>query len=201
MLMRDYHILQNVLWITHRYLQPHVYVDIELKDNNLNGKVTMNTTVFTKEEATRTELKCLASATETVKYWYDGDFVILWSCVNSIQDHEEAVLVMQKPQLINNGDTLKEALRDFWNISTKYLSNELVDSIDWETRIEKRTTFTIKNDLFFCPTNDRDSVLRLCLFIGGYLFVLITFAMVFCGNSRKFCKNGVNRNKVTPYVI
>lgn len=183
-------------------MQPPVTVDIELKNNNLHGEVPINTTVYTEEEMIRSELKCLASANETLKLWFDGDFVILWSCVNnSIRSHEEAVLVMQKPQPVNNGDTLKEALKDFWNISTKYLSGELVDIIDWETRIENRTTFTGKNDQFVCPISDRESILRLCLLLGGYLIVIIIFATVFFGNCEKFCRNVANRNKVTPYVI
>lgn len=199
--LRDYRLLKNFLYITHRYMQPPVSVDSELKDTNIDCKVPMNTTVYTEEENI-TELKCLASANESVKFWFDGDFVIIWSCLSYLKKgHEEAVLVMQRPQPVNNGNTLKEAIKEFRNISTKYLTSALVDSIDWETSVEKRATYTMKNDLFLCPSIDRESTERLSLFLGGYLFLIIILLVVFFGNCGNIFENMGKRNKVAPYLI
>lgn len=198
-------LLKTFLYIIHRYVEPAIAVQCELDDNLQNGQVLVNPTVYTNEVPIRSELKCLSRAKKALKIWIDGDYVILWSCVNYTEtEHDEAVVIMHqyRPDLVDiNGDRLEKALEGGKNISKKYLSRGLFESINWKTSIENRKNFTKINDQFVCLSEFEVTILRLSSILGGYFLVAGLLMVLLFGNFRKYFKKVCKRNKVTPYGL
>lgn len=179
-------------------------VKCQMRDIDLDGQVLMNTTVHTDGDLDQTKLKCLSTTNEAMRIWLDGDLVILWSCVNYSKGfHDQAVALLQDqphyPNYTQNpldtqGDEFNKRLK---KTSIKYLSRELVESIDWQKEKENRESMKMKTDLFVC----RVDILRISTMLGGYLLVFVFLVVIFRGNYEKVCKKSGKRNQVAPYVI
>lgn len=59
-----------------------------------NASIILKGSVYIQHLKVREELKYFKSPIETVRMWYDGQFVILWSCVgSSTKQHDEGVII------------------------------------------------------------------------------------------------------------
>lgn len=183
-------------------MEPAITVECELDDILRDGQVLVNTTVYTDEVPIRSELKCLSSTNNALKIWLDGDFVILWSCVNHTEsEHDEAAVIMHqyRPDLVDiNGDKLEKVLKGGMNFSKKYLSRGLFESINWKTSIENRKNLTIDNDKFICLSKFEVNILRFFSILGGYFLVAGLLMVLLFGSFGKDCKKGCKRNEVNP---
>lgn len=183
-------------------MEQAIAVECELGDILLDGQVLVNTTVYTDEVPIRSELQCLSTTNDAFKIWLDGDFVILWSCVNYTEsEHDEAAVIMHqyRPDLVDiNVDRLKKTLKGGMVISKKYLSRGLFESINWKTSNQKRKSFSKINDKFVCLSELEGNMRRFFSIVGGYFLVAGLLMVLLFGNFRTYCIKGCKRNEVTP---
>lgn len=83
-------------------------------------------------------LKCHKQIKEDIRIWIDGEYVIIWSCKNGPQTHDEAVILLGSPKRkFDFGVTTENQTAFEWNIrglkttSSKYLTKEFLSTIDW----------------------------------------------------------------------
>lgn len=132
-------------------------------------------------------LFCKHFIIDNVRIWFDGDVMFIWSCVNTTtSDHDEAVFVVvagRKPD-----QEPWDILMSIKNISEKYLSQNLINQIDWS----KKYKTLIKTDGFNCPLGI-NSFTTIIVFAYVGLCILIFFVI-----SKNF--KIPKQNRVLPFV-
>lgn len=191
------------LSIFHNYLDPKV--ELESVIEYCNGSVCLHPTVYAKGRTDRVELKCFSSTVQKreAKIWLDGEFVIIWSCVEAYWGDQAVMLLTNNfwPFAIDlNGPTFKNFMKNLRNVSKKYLPPELIESIDWAPTVGM---FGHPTGIEFkCPEEVKEASQFAFFVLGGYLLLIGCIAVLFFGNSEKGCNMRVKRsNQVSPYVI
>lgn len=92
-------------------------------------------------------MKCITPIKENIRVWVDGDFVIIYSCINSTKTnhHDEAViLLVSQPKDIDYfveryyyvyPEKVEEMLKDLKMVAKKYLSGALLAMLEWPRNI------------------------------------------------------------------
>lgn len=97
---------------------------------------------------TKTFTVCQGTLTEEIRMWFEGDFLIIWSCANNDTNytHDEAVLFVVEQadvELILYHKSPLEYRKMMQKLKVtvrKYLSDSLLlDTIDWNMGIENKT--------------------------------------------------------------
>lgn len=74
-------------------------------------------------------IKCHEEITETVRLWFDADYLLIWSCVdeNTVDYHEEALLISLA---VNTRQNFYDA-RQLRSFAGQFVSQILLNQIDW----------------------------------------------------------------------
>lgn len=89
-----------------------------------------------KNDSTR-NYNCNFISEVNVRIWFDGEFVIIWSCRdNNYIDHEEAVLMVAYHDSYNisyHGQVTEysKMMKRLKNVAQKYLKEDLLNKIQW----------------------------------------------------------------------
>lgn len=102
--------------------------------------------------------QCHDLLTEDIRFWVDGNFTIVWSCVEMNEnEHDEAVLMLIEEPLSQRVDKLlldpiwiQDKLSRLNDTARKYLSEPLLDRIDWSPEESQLFPKTDNNSLFMC---------------------------------------------------
>lgn len=91
---------------------------------------------------------CQGTIAEEIRMWFEGDFLIIWSCANNdtSNTHDEAVLFVVEPKhmaliLFHKSPMEYRKMMQKLNVTVrKYLRDSLLlDTIDWNVGIENKT--------------------------------------------------------------
>lgn len=167
----------------------------------LNQTLILKSSVFDDPAAEETVAKwCHQTISENVRLWYDGCFVIIWSCINTPDHHhDEALLLLASVEPPHSRKTnftyceyTNSAMAHGLNqTSRKYVGDAVVDWVDWskEPRLGPDTR------PFECPAMNSFFQFRALLF---YVVSLAILYSCFWGNPKSILLRFDN-NRVMPY--
>lgn len=92
-------------------------------------KYGLGTNIFNLSGAVECDLKPV----EMVWFWFDGDLIFLWSCVEFEGQHDEAVIIIgPKDVFSENTKEFDRAMNKVKATSEKYLKEPLLNKINWK---------------------------------------------------------------------
>lgn len=149
-----------------------------------DGELTLNSTITSSLGG-----DCFPAKTDNIKMWIEGDYVILWSCVGVTDFEYDVGVVLLKIfyeeedelayKLYNlNSSWIEPMNHELKDITTKYLSANLMDAIKWWD--PKARSAELPKNPFDCPRrvqSDWDRLFRIliCYVIFMVLVIFATF--------------------------
>lgn len=167
----------------------------KLQTQNGNESIILKGSAYVQHRKGPEELKCFKRPIETVRIWYDGQFVIIWSCVGiSTKQHDEGVIIARTK---NNQQNPSDIMKSLQTMARKYLSESIMEKIDWSPTILKRNSKPTYIKTYKCL--DRESLSPFIVLLAFlFVFGLLAFA---AWNNYYCCKSPIRAsNRVVPFV-
>lgn len=117
-------------------------------------------------------LECPVKIVERVKVWHEGNSTIIYSCVESGLEHDEAILVLKtrKPSLLKpqkRTDQDKRDLLELLRYPNMYNKDQVKDYLNFSTsELELMSCIRCKLKSFMCMINRRFSKIYSCIKTG-----------------------------------
>lgn len=148
-------VMQRVLCIVWHYNSNSEYppLDIQTSIEELGDEITLNSSINYDPES---RSMCYIWITEKVKLWFDGDFLFIWCCVNAVNGtHDEAVIIISMDLKYSWDLVDKYAANKYLNrvkaIARKYISDQILNTIDWSHHELIAPKQYPTHDLLKCP--------------------------------------------------
>lgn len=186
---------------------PKVYSRNTISYDKRNGimKIKSSVFAFSEEDSETVELKCWDTLKENIRIWEDDNFILISSCrdMGPHKGHDQAVLFIAtnvwNGSYFQNGNLEKfhEMMKTLKVTSKKYLSNLLINEINWKPNMSVEERF-VKNP-FLCPVDlnvKRDFDLITILVI--YVAILCSFVVGIFGCFEYFSSN--SKPKIESWI-
>lgn len=111
---------------------------------------------------------------EDVRIWFEGPFTVIWSCVSAENHtmHDEAVLIITTLLTYRSQKGIFAIMQELNKTARKYLSDSLLDTINWFPDIDNRPVLSYYNPF--------DCVNRRPIIIFSY-YILALPLIIICG--------------------
>lgn len=144
----------------------------------LAESITTESSIFSPIDPD-SRIPCHKVIKEDIKIWMDGEFIIVWSCINQPKMYDEAVLILAYPQRkfrfdynTDGQDPFKKMIQDLKSITGKYLKKKFKELIKWP-----ETPGNIKDnyDPYKCPLK---SYVKSIVFASSIFVVWVCYGIV-----------------------
>lgn len=147
-----------------------------------NNSISLETEIFetVNESNDIVRKKCHKKIRENIRIWIEGDFIIIWSCINGSKsrDHDEAAIFLVNRPADNSTsfvdrfyltypDKVEEMIKRLKTAARKYLSLPLLEKIQWPKKLPIRG---LVYNPFVCPAELSEKVIISVLIV--ILFVI-----------------------------